>query len=133
MSAKIFVNLPVKDLSRSIGFFQKIGFTFNPQFTDDKAACMVVSDDIYVMLLVESYFQRFARRDVADATRSNEVITALGIESREQVDQIADRAVAEGAEAVPAADEQTFMHVRTFRDLDGHLWELMHLDTAAAA
>src|SRR4051812_4701596 len=96
MSTKIFVNLPVKDLAASMAFFTGTGFTFNPQFTDDHAACMIISDDIFAMLLVEPFFQTFTQKSIADTATTTEAIVALGLDSKEEVDRIADAAVAGG-------------------------------------
>src|ERR1044071_5387100 len=98
MATKVFINLPVKDLAKSINFFKNLGFTFNPQFTDDKAACMVVSETIFVMLLTEAYFQTFTRKKVSDATTATEVLIALDSTSREEVVQTISKAQANGAQ-----------------------------------
>lgn len=126
MSTKIFVNLPVKDLSRSMDFFTGIGFTFNPDYTDDKAACMVISDDIYSMLLTEPYFRTFTGKSIADTSTSSEAIIAVLLDSREDVDRIAEAALAGGGQTVTETNEQSPMYTRAFYDLDGHHWELFH-------
>ncbi len=133
MSTKIFVNLPVKDLGKSIDFFTKLGFSFDPQFTDENAGCLVISDDIYAMLLVERFFQSFTNKEIVDARKSTEAILALGVESRERVDELVDRALAAGAHAThnPNAPSADFMYTRSFEDLDGHLWEVLYVDAAA--
>jgi predicted lactoylglutathione lyase len=131
MTTKIFVNLPVKDLGKSIDFFTKLGFSFNQQFSDESAACLVISDDIYAMLLVEPFFKTFTNKDIADATTSTEAILCLGVESRQRVDELADQALAAGG--LPSNDtmDQGFMYGRSFQDVDGHLWEAMYMDPAA--
>ncbi|GAA2640758.1 VOC family protein [Streptomyces axinellae] len=131
MSRKIFVNLPVENLNRSTDFFTTLGFEFNPQFTDENATCMIVSADIFVMLLVEPFFQSFSKKDITDTARSSEVIVALSADTREGVDELADRALANGAS--PHADPQDHgsMYGRSFRDPDGHIWEVMWMDPAA--
>ena len=131
MATKIFVNLPVNDLNKSVGFFTKLGFSFNPQFTDENATCMIVGEDIFVMLLVEKFFQTFTKKEIADATKSTEVIIALSAESRAQVDELADKAMAAGASPSNFAQDQGFMYGRSFQDLDGHLWEVMYMDPSA--
>lgn len=131
MSTKIFVNLPVKDLGRSIDFFTRIGFSVNPQFTDENAACVVISDDIYAMLLVEKFFQSFTDKELVDATRSTETILALGLDSRQQVDELVDRALAAGGLAGYFTNDDGFMYGRSFQDVDGHLWEVLYMDPAA--
>ncbi|MFP3388144.1 VOC family protein [Brevibacillus sp. SIMBA_040] len=125
---KIFVNLPVKDLQASIEFFSKIGFEFNPQFTDDNATCMVINDHIFVMLLVEGFFKTFTKKEIADATKSTEVIVALSADSREQVDEIVNNALAAGGTTPNEPTDHGFMYGRSFQDLDGHLWELIYME-----
>lgn len=132
MSTKIFVNLPVKDLGKSTDFFTELGFSFNPQFSDENAGCMVVSDDIYVMLLVEPFFQSFTKKEVVDSTKSTEAITCLGVDSRERVDEMVDKALAAGGQPSNDPMDEGFMYGRSFQDLDGHLWEVMYMDPAAA-
>jgi len=128
MANKIFVNLPVKDLNRSIAFFTKLGFSFNPQFTDETATCMVVSENIFVMLLIESRFAGFTKKSVADATKTTEVLIALDAESREEVDRIVDAAVAAGGSLYREPADHGWMYERSFADLDGHQWEFAYMD-----
>lgn len=132
MARQIFVNLPVKDLQRSIAFFEHLGFTFNPEFTDDKATCMVVDDNIFVMLLVEEFFGTFTRKPIADAMASTEVLVCLSCASRDEVDRLADDAVAAGGREAREPQDHGFMYGRSFEDLDGHIWELMHMQPDAA-
>jgi uncharacterized protein len=131
MSRMIFVNLPVADLQRSVDFWAGLGFAFNPQFTDENATCMVISDDACVMLLTEKYFSTFTTKEVADASRQTGAILALSAESREEVDQMADRALATGGSAAQPPQEEGFMYGRSFHDPDGHLWEVLYMDPAA--
>lgn len=131
MTQSIFVNLPVKDLNKSIAFFTKLGYTFNPQFTDEKATCMIISDTIFVMLLTEAYFQSFLTKPVSDATQSTEVILALPAESRAAVDDIVEKAIAAGATTPKAPTDLGFMYNRSFHDLDGHMWEYLYMDMSA--
>lgn len=131
MSTKIFVNLPVKDLDRSKDFYTKIGYSIDPQFTDENAACVVISDDIYAMLLVEPFFQTFTKKEIADATQATEAILALGVESRQQVDELVDRALAAGGSPANEPVDQGFMYLRSFNDPDGHLWEVAYMDMSA--
>ena len=130
-SRKIFVNLAVEDLDRSVEFFTKLGFTFDPRFTDDTATCMIVSDEAFVMLLVEDRFKDFIKKDVADATSQTEAIVALSAKSRDEVDGLADKALEVGGS--PASDpiDEGFMYARSFQDPDGHLWELVWMDPSA--
>jgi predicted lactoylglutathione lyase len=130
MATKIFVNLPVKDLQRSVEFFRRLGYTFNPQFTDENATCMIVAEDIYVMLLVEKYFQTFTPKPVADATKSTEMLIALSTDSRAAVDEMVAKAVAAGATTPNAAKDYGFMYQHGYQDLDGHLWEIFWMDPA---
>jgi uncharacterized protein len=132
MSRKIFVNLPVKDLESSKAFFGVLGFSFNPQFTNDSGACMVIADDIYAMLLTEGFFQTFTRKPVADATRSTEVLVCLSCESRAEVDELTRKAVAAGGKAPNAPQDHGFMYGHGFEDLDGHIWELVYMEPNAA-
>ena len=131
MSTKIFVNLPVKDLSRSIDFFTKLGYAFNPQFTDENATCMIISEDIFVMLLTETFFTTFTKQPISDAKKSTEVIVCLSAESKELVDQMISNAVAAGATTPNEKQDQGFMYGHGFQDLDGHLWEYMWMDMNA--
>lgn len=137
MSKQIYVNLPVKDLERSKAFFSSLGFTFNAQFTNEQGACMVVSDDIYVMLLVETFFQTFTHKRVADAREVTEVLVCLSCESRGQVDELVAKAVSAGGKAPRAPQDHGFMYGHGFEDPDGHIWELVHMSaevpTAATA
>ena len=132
MATQIFVNLPVKNLDKSVAFFTALGYTFNPQFTDKNATCMVVSEDhIYVMLLVEAYFKTFTPKSIADASKSTEVLVCLSCESRAEVDEMVRKAVAAGGTTPTKAQDHGFMYQHGFEDLDGHLWELIYMDKNA--
>lgn len=131
MSRMIFVNLPVKDLDRSVAFWRGLGFEFNPQFTDDKAACLVVSDLACVMLLSEGFFSTFTSKAVADSARHTEAIMAISAESREEVDRLADLALDGGGSFSQEPQDEGFMYSRSFQDPDGHLWEVLSMDPAA--
>ena len=131
MGTQICVNLPIKDLKRSVEFFTKLGFKFDPQFTDDNATCMIISDDIFVMLLVEKFFKTFTKNEISDATKSTEVILCLSAESKEKVDEMVKKAVEAGATTPNEKQEQGFMYGHGFQDLDGHLWEVMYMDMSA--
>ena len=132
MATQIYVNLPVKDLERSKAFFTSLGYNFNPQFTDDNAACMVVAEGIYVMLLVEKFFQSFTRKPVADATKSTEVLVCLSCDSRVKVDALVAKAVVAGGAAPREPQDHGFMYQHGFEDLDGHVWELIYMEEGAA-
>ena len=126
MSRMIFVNLPVKDLDASKAFFGELGFSFEPQFTDDSAACMVVDDNIFVMLLVEERFKDFINGEIADAD-TTEVLTCLSAGSREEVDALVEKALAAGGEPWKEILEEGPMYGGSFRDLDGHVWEVLYM------
>ena len=132
MARKIFVNLPIKDMARSQAFFKALGFSFNPQFTNEQGACMVVADDIYVMLLTEPFFQGFTKKPVADAKKSTEVLLCLSCASRAEVDELVRKAVAAGGTTPVPPQDHGFMYGHGFEDLDGHQWELMYMDPNAA-
>ena len=129
VSRKLFVNLPVADLQKSMAFFSALGFTFNPQFTDENAACMVFSDQAYAMLLTRPFFRTFTPREICAPDRS-EVLTAIALGSREEVDHLADAALAHGAAKATEPQDHGFMYVRTFYDPDGHHWELFWMNPA---
>ncbi|MBA2460312.1 MAG: VOC family protein [Actinobacteria bacterium] len=124
----IFVNLPVKDLEASKRFFGELDFDFNPEFSDDSAACMIVDENIFVMLLVEERFRDFINDEIADATSTTEAITALSAESREQVDELVAKAIEAGGKPWKPAMEEGPMYGGSFQDLDGHVWELMYME-----
>jgi predicted lactoylglutathione lyase len=128
MNRKIFVNMAVADLPKSMEFFRTLGFDFNPKFTDDKAACMIVSDEAFVMLLTEPFFRSFTRRQPADTTQVTEALFALSCESREAVDAMVNAAVAAGGSNAMPPQDYGFMYGCSFYDLDGHHWEVMWMD-----
>ena len=133
MATKIFINLPVKDLDKSKEFFTKIGFTINPQFTNDKAACVVISEDIFAMILRHEFFKTFIpRTEIADATKTTEVLVALSADSKEGVNELADKAIAAGGSQLREPEDHGFMYARSFQDLDGHIWEVVWMDMNAA-
>lgn len=130
MISKIFVNLPVRDLDKSMAFFKAIGFSFNPQFTDKTAACMVMSDDIYAMLLTYNKVKEFSKKEIADAHKTIEVLTALAVENKAKVHQLADNALKAGAKETYPPKDYGFMFARSFEDPDGHIWEVFWMDQA---
>lgn len=132
MTTKIFVNLPVKDLDKSVAFFTKLGYAFNPQFTDETATCMIVSDDIFVMLLTHEKFRAFTPKPVSDATKATEVLVCLSVETRAKVDEMVQQAVAAGGSTHSQPQDHGFMYGHGFTDLDGHIWELVYLQADAA-
>lgn len=125
---QVYINLPVKDLEQSKKFFGKLGYTFNPQFTDENAACMIISDKIYTMLLVEKFFQTFTPKKIADGKATAEVINALNCPSRAAVDEIVNKAFAAGAKKYNEPQDHGFMYQWGFEDLDGHIWEYLWMD-----
>ncbi|MBN8673611.1 MAG: VOC family protein [Chitinophagales bacterium] len=129
MPSKIFVNLPVKDLKRSIDFFTHLGFSFNQQFTDDKAACLVINDgSIYAMLLTEPMFKTFTKKEIADASKTTEVLIAIDADSREQVDELVRKAVEAGGSIYSEPADHGWMYQHSFADPDGHQWEVLYMD-----
>ncbi|WP_284642486.1 VOC family protein [Paenibacillus silviterrae] len=128
---QIFVNLPVKDVKKSMEFYTKVGFEFNLQFTDEKAACLVIGDNIFSMLLSEEFFQTFTKKSIVDAGRSTEVILAISADSKEQVDEIVNKAIEAGGKPSNESQDQGFMYYGSFQDIDGHLWEVVYMDPSA--
>ena len=131
MASQIYVNLPVKDLDRSVAFFTKLGYTFNPQFTNANATCMIVGENIFVMLLVEKFFKTFTPNAICDATKNTEVIVCLSAESREKIDETVRTAVAAGGRIYKEAQDHGFMYGHGFQDPDGHIWELVYMQPGA--
>jgi predicted lactoylglutathione lyase len=132
MNKQIYVNLPVKDLERSKAFFGALGFGFNPQFTDQNAACMIVSEDIYVMLLTEAFFQGFTNKPISDAKKCTEVLLCLSCDSRAAVDDMAAKAKSAGGSWPNPPKDHGFMYQHGFEDLDGHMWELAYMESMPA-
>lgn len=128
---QIFVNLPVQDLKKSVDFFTKVGFEFDANFTDDSATCMIIGDNIYAMLLVEERFQSFISKKISNAADTTEVIVALSVDSREQVDVIVQAALDAGAKPYNEPQDHGFMYGWSFQDLDDHLWEVSYMDLSA--
>jgi uncharacterized protein len=131
MARKIFVNLPIKNMEKSKAFFGALGFGFNPQFTNEQGACMVVAEDIFVMLLIESFFQTFIKKPISDAKKATEVLVCLSCESRAEVDAMVKKALAAGGTAPNAPQDHGFMYAHGFEDVDGHIWELVWMDPNA--
>jgi uncharacterized protein len=132
MATKIFVNLSTKDLERAKAFHTRLGFTINPQFTDEKAACVVISEDIFAMILREEFFKSFIpNKAIADAAKTTEVLVALSADSKEKVNEIADKALAAGATKLREPEDLGIMYSRSFNDPDGHIWEIVWMDPSA--
>ncbi|CAM4518895.1 VOC family protein [Paenibacillus xylanexedens] len=128
---QIFVNLPVQDLKKSVEFFTKVGFEFDANFTDESATCMIIGENIYAMLLVEERFQSFISKKISNAADTTEVIVALSVDSREQVDAIVQAALDAGAKPSNEPQDHGFMYGWSFQDLDDHLWEVSYMDLSA--
>ncbi|MFZ4287496.1 VOC family protein [Variovorax sp. HJSM1_2] len=132
MSRQIFVNLPVQNMARSKAFFTALGFAFNPQFTNDQGACLVLSENHnYVMLLVEDFFKTFIDKPIADAKKSTEVLVCISCDSRAEVDELVVKARTAGATVPRQPQDYGFMYSHGFEDLDGHIWELAYMDPSA--
>jgi predicted lactoylglutathione lyase len=131
VTTKIFVNLPAKDLNKTIEFFTKLGFKFNPQFTDEDATCMIVGEDIFVMLLVERFFKTFTKKEICDTSNNTEVIVALSVEGREKVDQMINKAIEAGGRESREPQDHGWMYGRSFEDINGHIWEIIYMDESA--
>jgi uncharacterized protein len=131
VTTKIFVNLPAKDLNKTIEFFTKLGFKFNPQFTDENATCMIVGEDIFVMLLVEKFFKTFTKKEICDTSKNIEVIVALSVEGREKVDQMINKAIEAGGTESREPQDHGWMYGRSFEDINGHIWEIIYMDESA--
>jgi len=131
MGTKIFVNLPVRNLNKSVEFFTKLGFSFNPQFTDETATCMIVSEDIFVMLLTHEKFKQFTPKEICDSSKSTEVLVALSSEGRKNIDETVRQAVAAGGTTYNEPQDYGFMYAHGFQDPDGHIWELVYMEPSA--
>ena len=131
MTRQIFVNLPVKDLDKSVEFFTRLNFTFNPQFTNEDATCMIVDQNIFVMLLVEKFFQTFTPKEICDTSKNTEVLVSLACESRAAVDAMVAKAIAAGGTTYKEPSDMGSMYQHGFQDLDGHLWEIFFMDESA--
>lgn len=131
MTNKIFINLPVEDLNRSIDFFTKLGFEFNPKFTDETATCVILGKNMYAMLLMKDRFKDFTKKEIADAGKTTEVLIALDVSSREEVDELVKKAVAAGGSVYLDPQDHGWMYGHSFADPDGHQWEIFYMDQEA--
>ena len=131
MQKQIFVNIPVKDLGKSIEFFTKLGFTFDEKFTDEKATCMIIGENIFAMLLVENFYKNFTNKQIIDAHKNNEFLIGLTAENREEVDEIYNKAITAGGTISNNAYDYGWTYGKSFQDLDGHIWEVFFLDLQA--
>ena len=128
MVKQIFVNLPVKDLDKAIDFFAKLGFKFDSKFTDKNAACMIMGENIFAMLLVEKFFRTFTKKEICDAKESTEVLLGLSVGSREEVDEMMGKIISAGGNETRPPWDHGWMYGRSFEDLDGHIWEVFFMD-----
>jgi uncharacterized protein len=129
MSSKMFVNFSVADVRKSMEFYTKIGFTLNPQYSDQNAACMGLNDEIYVMLLAKNYFKTFIKKEITDSTKMTEVIVAITVDSDQIVDEIVNTALTAGGFRSNDKIQRPGMYSWSFQDPDGHLWEVFHMAT----
>ena len=132
MVKQIFVNLPVADLKKVVAFFTKLGFKFDSQFTDDNAACMIIGENMYAMLLVNAMFKTFSPKEICDTKKSTEVLVALALESRTEVDKMVRNAIEAGGTTYKEPQDHGFMYAHGFQDLDGHIWEPFYMESNAA-
>jgi uncharacterized protein len=128
MTNQIFVNLPVENLGSTVEFFKKLGFSFNPQFTDENATCMIISDNIFGMLLVEKFFKTFTKKEICDTTKDTETIIALSAQSRQKVDEMINNVIEAGGKESREPQDHGWMYGRSFEDINGHLWEIIYMD-----
>ncbi|MFN7152324.1 MAG: VOC family protein [Acidovorax sp.] len=133
MHKQIFVNLPIENMARSQAFFRALGYDFNPDFTNDQGACLVVGENLFVMLLVKDFYQTFTSKAIADARTMSEVLVCFSCDSREEVDALVAKAVAAGGITLRPAQDLGFMYSQSFDDLDGHAWEFVHMQDASKA
>ena len=131
MPKQIFVNLPVEDLNKTVEFFTKLGFEFNPKFTDENATCMIIGENIFAMLLVEKFFRTFTPKEICDAKKSTEVLLALAVEGREEVDEMVGKAIKAGGREPRKPQDHGWMYGRSFEDINGHIWEVFCMDESA--
>ena len=131
--AKLFVNLPVKNLEASVEFFTKLGFSFDPQFTDENGTCMIIGSDAFVMFLTEPFFKSFTTKELVTAETTTETIIAISADSKQAVDTMVTTAIDAGGFAYNEASDQGFMYSWSFQDLDHHLWEVVYMDENAVA
>lgn len=128
MIKQIFVNLPVQELNRSVEFFEKLGFSFDPKYTNESGSCLILGDNIFAMLLEKPFFQQFTKKEIADANRTTEVLLAVDVPTREQVDELVKKAVDAGGTTYMEPQDHGWMYQHSFADLDGHQWEIFFSD-----
>jgi uncharacterized protein len=128
MVTKVFINLPVKNLEKSMDFFKKLGFSFNMQFTNEQGACLVLGENIFAMLLTETFFKQFTKKEIVDAKKSTEVLIAIDAESKEKVAELVKKAVEAGGRTYMEPADHGWMYQHSFEDLDGHQWEIAFMD-----
>ncbi|MEN2488134.1 VOC family protein [Flavobacterium sp. B11] len=128
MKTKIFLNLAVKDLNRAVSFYNGLGFSTNPKFSNEKGACLVIDENIFVMILVEEFYQTFTKKQICDSTTTSEALIAISVDTREQVDEMMDKAIKSGGTDYNQTNDYGWMYQRTFLDVDGHHWEVFFMD-----
>ncbi len=133
MHKQIFVNLPIESMARSQAFFRALGYDFNPEFSNDQGACLVVGENLFVMLLIKAFYATFTRKTIADARSTSEVLLCFSCDSRDEVDALAHKAVAAGGTMPRPAQDLGFMYSQSFDDLDGHTWEFVHMVDSSKA
>lgn len=131
MATKIFINLPVRDLNQTKRFFSHLGYTFNPQFSDEKAACLILGENIFAMMVTEPFFQTFTKKKLCDARQSTEVLLALDASSREEVDEVVRKAIEAGGTVYREPEDHGWMYGHSFADPDGHQWEVLYMHEQA--
>lgn len=131
METQVFINLPVKDLHKSIEFYKKLGFSFKPEFSDNNGACIVVSDTIFLMLLTEAFFKTFTKKEVCDSSKAIETMITISAKSRVEVDEMVEKAIAAGARTPNPSQDHGWMYGRGFEDIDGHHWDMVYMNMDA--
>ena len=129
MTTNLFVNLPIKNLEKTVNFFTELGFEFNPKFTDETSTCMIISNSIFAMLIEEDKFKTFTTKDICDSKNKTEVLLALQVENREEVDDLVKKAIAAGGSKHMPAQDHGFMYAHSFQDIDGHIWEVFYMES----
>lgn len=127
---QLFVNLPVQNLDRAVAFYTQLGYSFNPQFTDENATCMILGENLFAMLLVRPFFQTFTQKELIDPQRQVQTLVALPVDGREAVDALLEKVIAAGGKPHEPKD-YGFMYQRAYDDLDGNTWEIFHMDPNA--
>ena len=128
MEKQIFINLPVKDLKKTIEFFTELGFEFNPQFTNENATCMIIGENIFVMLLVDKYFKNFTKKEICDSKKYTEVINSISVGSKKEVDDMIKKVIKAGGKEYREVQDHGWMYVKSFEDINDHIWEVFYMN-----